>query len=83
MVDTNIHTAERNRKDIDEAKGMARAGVGNKEELSTAEVADIVVDSIRNGIFWILPHAHYAEQALEQAKRRVDGGPPVMPYVDR
>jgi NAD(P)-dependent dehydrogenase (short-subunit alcohol dehydrogenase family) len=83
MVDTKIHSSERNREGIEEAMDMIRDGVGNKEELSTAEVADIVVNSIRDGIFWILPHGHYAEQALEQAKRRVDGGPPVKPYVDR
>ena len=83
MVDTKIHWSERNRKDASAPKEMASAGVGNKEELSPAEVANIVVDSIQNGIFWILPHAHYGDQALEQAERRIAGGPPVLPFVDR
>jgi NAD(P)-dependent dehydrogenase (short-subunit alcohol dehydrogenase family) len=83
MVDTNIHSSERNREGSSGPSEMANAGVGNKEELSPAMVADVVVESIQNGLFWILPHAHYGEQALEQAKRRLDGGPPVLPFVDR
>ena len=83
MVDTNIHLSERNREGVSEASEMATAEAGNKEQLSPSEVADIVVASIREGIFWILPHAHYGNQALEQAKRRVEGGTPVLPYVDR
>ncbi len=83
MVDTNIHWSERNRQGVAKPSEMATAGKGNKEELSPAEVADIVVESIQKETFWILPHAHYGEQALEQAKRRVDGGPPVLPFVDR
>ena len=47
------------------------------------EVADIVVDEIRQGIFWVLPHKHYGDQALDQAKRRVTGGGPVMPHIER
>jgi len=83
MVDTNIHRSERNRKGVTEPAEMATAGEGNKEQLSPAEVANIVVGSIQKGIFWILPHTHYGEQALEQAKRRVAGGSPVLPIVDR
>ncbi len=83
MVDTNIHWSERNREGVASPSEMGSAGVGNKEELSPSEVANVVVDSIQKEIFWILPHAHYGEQALEQAKRRVEGGPPVLPFVDR
>tara|TARA_B100000686_G_C16790198_1_gene978127 strand:+ start:2276 stop:3085 length:810 start_codon:yes stop_codon:yes gene_type:complete len=83
MVDTNIHWSERNREGVSDAVEMGSAGGGNKEELSPKEVADIVINSVRDGIFWILPHAHYGEQALEQAQRRIEGGSPVKPYVDR
>ena len=84
IVDTKIGTSERNREGFDYKpepdKFLPSEG---KENLSPDEVADIVVDEIRQGIFWILPHKHYGEQALDQAKRRVSGGGPVMPHIER
>ena len=41
------------------------------------------MDLIRQDIFWILPHKHYGQQALEQANRRISGGTPVMPHIER
>lgn len=84
MVDTKIGTSERNREGIeyqpDPNQFLVKDG---KENLTPDEVAEIIVDEIRQGIFWILPHKHYGEQALEQARRRVSGEGPVIPFVDR
>ena len=84
MVDTNIGTSERNREGIDFQPNPEQFVVrdGN-ENLTPDEVAEIVIDEIRQGIFWILPHKHYGQQALEQANRRISGEGPVMPYIDR
>ena len=54
-----------------------------KENLTPDEVAEIIVHEIRQDIFWILPHKHYGQQALEQANRRISGGTPVMPHIER
>jgi len=84
IVDTNIGTSERNREGIEYKpepdKFLPSEG---KENLTPDEVANIIVDEIRQDIFWILPHKHYGEQALEQANRRISGGTPVMPHIER
>tara|TARA_B100000686_G_scaffold334745_1_gene402418 strand:- start:1713 stop:2528 length:816 start_codon:yes stop_codon:yes gene_type:complete len=84
MVDTNIGTSERNREGVDFQPHPEKFVVSDaNENLTPDEVAEIVVDEIRQGIFWILPHKHYGNQALEQANRRISGGGPVLPHIDR
>ena len=84
IVDTNIGTSERNREGIEYKpepdKFLPSEG---KENLTPDEVAEIIIDEIRQDIFWILPHKHYGQQALEQANRRISGGTPVMPHIER
>ena len=84
IVETNITKSERNRPGPDVPgyeSVVPRQGAA--ESMTPAEVADVVVDAMRSGRFWILPQEHYGAQALDQAQRRIDGGPPVMPYIDR
>lgn len=83
LVATRIGDSERNRDGDAPATMQASAGTGASEELSPEQVAAIVLDAIGAGKFWILPHEHYGEQALEQARRRIDGGTPVMPRINR
>mgnify|MGYP003313782647 CR=1 FL=1 len=59
------------------------AGILNFLQVNFKDVNVLEDDEIRQGIFWILPHKHYGEQALDQAKRRVSGGGPVMPHIER
>ncbi len=85
LVATKIGASERNRPGSTEVdpttEGVLMPEVS--EVLTPTEVADIVFDAIRNDVFWILPHEHYGHQALEQAQRRLTGGTPVMPHIDR
>lgn len=83
LVDTRIGASERNRPGAPPTDSSGGPTPDANETLEPAEVADLVVAGIRNGIFWILPHPHYGHQALEQAQRRVHGGSPVMPRIDR
>ncbi len=81
VVDTNIaasHT-ERPTAQPDE-EGHAPMST-HSEAMTPAEVAVIIADAIEADQFWILPHEHYGDQALELAQRRVDKGEPVMPQV--
>lgn len=83
LVVTRIGESDRNRPGSD-AKGFDGGPDAEANEAMTpAEVADVVYDGIISGRFWILPHEHYGEQALEQAQRCIDGGTPVMPHIDR
>lgn len=81
LVQTNINSSERNRPgvDPDDADAPSFALVG--ETLPAEYVADDVLAAIRADRFWILPHAHYADQAVELAERRRDGMPPLPPVV--
>lgn len=83
LVVTRISESERNRPGGDPGGFSGGPTPEANEAMTPAEVAGVVVDAIRTGTFWILPHPHYGEQALEQARRRIEGGAPVMPRIDR
>jgi len=85
LVDTKIGASERNRPGVDRVEPETSSALTPQvsEVLTPTEVADIVFNAIRNDIFWILPHEHYGHQALDQAERRISGGTPVMPHIDR
>ena len=84
IVATNITKSERNRPGPDARPYESIVPhAGAAESMTPAQVADCVLDAMRSGRFWILPQEHYGAQALDQAQRRIDGGPPVMPYIDR
>ncbi len=81
LVATRIGQSERNRPGHEDAPEMGGGspGTGQPEEISPAQLADRIVSDIADGVFWILPHPHYAEQAAQQAQNRITGGAPVMP----
>ena len=83
LVDTRIGESERNRPGAQAEPGSAGTTMGGAETLTPDQVAEIVLERIAAGHFWILPHEHYGEQALEQARRRLEGGTPVRPRIDR
>jgi NAD(P)-dependent dehydrogenase (short-subunit alcohol dehydrogenase family) len=85
VVATRIGQSERNRPGHESSSmGGSVAGPGQvSEELTPEQVADEVVDAVRAGRFYILPHPHYGEQALRQAENRTTGGPPVVPVIQR
>ena len=88
IVATRISESERNRPGVDGPVANAPGSNGvnpssGSESIEPDALADFIVDEIRAGTFWILPHTHYGEQALEQAQRRLDRGSPVMPTVIR
>jgi NAD(P)-dependent dehydrogenase (short-subunit alcohol dehydrogenase family) len=82
VVTTNIYTSHRNRPGTDPATvPKQQFGTDRSEAMTPAQVAECVVDAIEADRFWILPHAHYGEQALALAHTRIDGAPPVLPRV--
>lgn len=85
VVATQISNSERNRPGADNPTPMGGSAPGNgaAEEISPEDLADFVLSEIDKGTFWLLPHEHYGDQALEQAQRRIDRGQPVMPRVNR
>ncbi|MFN3219778.1 MAG: SDR family NAD(P)-dependent oxidoreductase [Acidimicrobiales bacterium] len=83
VVATRIGDSERNRPGVAPRPMAGSVGSGVGEELTAEAVADEVVGAVRAGRFYILPHAHYGEQALRQAENRTTGGPPVKPVINR
>lgn len=83
LVVTRIGESERNRPGGENKAFEGGPDAAANEALTPAEVAEIVVTAIRDGVFYILPHPHYGEQALDQARRVVEGGAPVVPRIDR
>jgi short-subunit dehydrogenase len=82
VVTTNINTSHRNRPGTDPTTvPKEQFGTDRSEAMTPTQVAECVVDAIEADRFWILPHAHYAEQALALAHTRIDGTPPVLPRV--
>lgn len=80
VVSTNINRSERNRPGVDPTTvELSEFGADHAEVMTPAEVATVVADAIEADQFWILPHEHYAEQALALARTRVDKTAPVMP----
>lgn len=82
IVATRIGESERNRPGVEATPMAGSVGTGAAEELTPEAVADEVVGAVRDGRFYILPHAHYGEQALRQAENRTTGGPPVKPVIN-
>lgn len=82
VVTTRIGESERNRPGHapDPSFGTSQKA---SEAIAPDDVAGQVVDAITANRFWILTHPHYGEQALEHARRRLDGGDPVIPQVQR
>ena len=80
VVSTNINSSERNRPGVEPGSvELSEFGTAHTETLTPDDVAVIVADAIEADQFWILPHEHYGEQALEVAQGRIDKQPPVMP----
>lgn len=79
VVTTNINTSERNRPGTDPTSvELQPFGTDRTEAMTPAQVSDIVIAAIEADQFWILPHEHYGELALEVAQRRVEKLPPLM-----
>lgn len=82
VVRTNITTSHRNKPGTDpDSVPKVDFGADVGEALTPDEVAGIVAEAIEEDRFWILPHPHYGEQALDLARTRVDGTPPVRAQV--
>jgi len=81
LVATNIVNSERNRpgSDPDHNDNPSYAMTG--EALPADVVADQVVAAVQTDQFWVLPHGHYADQAIDLAQSRKAGEPPAPPVV--
>ena len=83
LVATNIVNSERNRPGVDpehaDADNPTYALTG--EALTPDDVADHVTNAISADRFWVLPQAHYADQAVALAESRRAGEPPAPPQV--
>ena len=80
VVSPNINSSERNRPGVEPGSvELSEFGAGHSETLTPAQVAVIVADAVEADQFWILPHEHYGDQALQVAQGRIDKQPPVMP----
>lgn len=82
LVQTNINSSERNRPGVDPADADAPSFGLQGETLPAEYVADEVLAAVHADRFWVLPHAHYADQAVDLAERRRDGLPPLAPVVN-
>jgi hypothetical protein len=49
------------------------------EGLPPAAVADMVLDAVRGGRFWVFPHADFLELAVERFHRIAEAVDPVAP----
>jgi NAD(P)-dependent dehydrogenase (short-subunit alcohol dehydrogenase family) len=82
IVTTNIDTSHRNKPGTDPTSiTKSTFGLDRPEAMTPEQVADVVTDAIEADRFWILPHEHYGQQAVDLATTRVDGGPPLMPKI--
>ena len=55
----------------------------SKEAINPEDVASLVLDAVRAGTFWILPHERYVDMFVrraDSARARID---PPIPTVDR
>jgi len=84
VVSTNINSSDRNRPGIAPgAVELSEFGADYAEVMTPAEVAEIVAAAIEANQFWILPHEHYGDQALQLAQDRIVKRPPLMPQTHR
>lgn len=81
LVATNIGSSERNRPGTDPENVDEMGIVMTGEALPPDAVADEVLAAIMADRFWILPHEHYADQAIRLAEDRKAGRPPPPPEV--
>jgi len=81
LVATNIVNSERNRPGGDPSDGDSPTHALTGETLTPDDVADQVLAAVRADRFWVLPHAHYADQAIALAEGRKAGLPPAQPEV--
>jgi NAD(P)-dependent dehydrogenase (short-subunit alcohol dehydrogenase family) len=81
LVATNIVNSERNRPGTDPDDHDSPSYAMTGETLPPDVVADEVVAAISDDRFWILPQAHYADQAIELAESRKTGQPPAPPHI--
>jgi NAD(P)-dependent dehydrogenase (short-subunit alcohol dehydrogenase family) len=80
-VRTRIRDSERNRPG--QEKPSDGATMESNEAIDPEDVAALVLDGIRTGTFWLLPHERYVDMfatRAESAKTRTD---PPIPWVDR
>jgi len=81
LVATNIVNSERNRPDTNPEDADSPTYALTGETLTPDDVADTVVGAVRADQFWVLPHAHYADQVIALAEARKAGEPPAPPQV--
>jgi len=81
LVQTNIMNSERNRAGVDPEGADSPSFALTGETLPPEYVADEVLAAVHADRFWVLPHAHYADQAVALAKGRREGEPPALPQV--
>lgn len=80
VVSTNINSSERNRPGTEPGSvELSEFGSNHAEAMTPEHVAVIVADAIEADQFWILPHEHYGDQALQLAHDRVAKAPPLRP----
>lgn len=84
LVTTNINNSARNRPGAAAAPSAAPPdSAAAAEALSADHVGDMVLQAVRDEVFWVLPHPHYADQAVNLAEGRRSGQAPGAPAIDR
>ena len=81
-VRTRIRESERNRPGFEDAPTDGLT-MESKEAINPEDVASLVLDAVRAGTFWILPHERYVDMFVrraDSARARID---PPIPTVDR
>lgn len=80
-VRTRIRDSERNRP------GHAHESDGStmesKEAIDPGDVAELVLDAVQTGTFWVLPHQRYVDMFSERAASAQSRTDPPVPWVDR
>ena len=82
QVRTQIYRSERNR-DGYESPAENAAGIESRETIEPNDVAQMVMQAIRAGTFWILPHERYVDMYVANADTAARRSDPVVPGVDR
>jgi NAD(P)-dependent dehydrogenase (short-subunit alcohol dehydrogenase family) len=85
FIATRITESERNRPaELSDAAGVpsvARTTAGVEATMTSAEVADQVVDAVRSGRFWILTHDRYQDVIQQRAAAIGTDAGPVPPPI--
>lgn len=80
LVNTRIFESERNRPRGMPENGESMAGSPSQhspETIDADEVAEQVLDAIREDRFWVLPHPEYADVARQRAREITPDGEPI------